>query len=349
MPNHDWTQLPEAKDGPNFENLVAVLKGKAPSRPTLYELFLNDELYRLAGHDARTDIPERYHDTARTIASMARLGYDYIPAGVPHFHFDQGSRHYAKTYSLNEGAIIWDRASFDAYNWPDVEETDHESLNAVGELLPDGMKAMVLSPGGVLENVIGMVGYESLCMMCMDDEQLVSDIFENVGSRIAAYYKKVVTYDCVGGIVGNDDWGYKSQTMLSPTDMRRFVFPWHKASVAAAHDAGKVAILHSCGYRQEVLDDICDDIQYDGVHSYEDTIQPVESAYDQYGDRVAIIGGIDVDFMVRRSPEEIYERAQAMLTKTGGRGYALGSGNSIAPYIPNENYFALVSAALDMR
>jgi uroporphyrinogen decarboxylase len=349
MATHDWTRVPEAQDEPNFDNLVAVLDGQTPSRPTLFELFLNDELYRKAGADARTDIPERFHDTARTIRSMTRLGYDYIPAGVPHFHFDKGERHYARTYSLNEGAVIGDRASFDAYRWPDVTESDHASLASVGELLPEGMKLMVLAPCGVLENVIGMVGYESLCMMIVDDEQLAYDIFENVGSRIVEYYKTVVSYDCVGGIIGNDDWGFKSQTMLSPDDMRRFVFPWHRDSVAAAHAAGKPAVLHSCGYRQEVLDDIADDIQYDGVHSYEDTIQPVEDAYDQYGSRVAIIGGIDVDFMVRRPPEEIYERSQAMLKKTGSKGYALGSGNSIAPYIPHDNYFALVQAALDAR
>ncbi len=42
MTTRDWTQIPEAKDGPDFDNLVAVLEGNAPSRPTLYELFLND-------------------------------------------------------------------------------------------------------------------------------------------------------------------------------------------------------------------------------------------------------------------------------------------------------------------
>jgi uroporphyrinogen decarboxylase len=349
MVNHDWTMPPKAKDAPNFDNLVAVLDGQTPSRPTMFELFLNDDLYRLMGSDARTDIPERFHDTARTIAAMRNAGYDYIPAGVPHFHFDKGERAYARTYSLNEGAVIGDRASFDAYPWPDVENSDHASLATVGELLPEGMKLMVLAPCGVLENVIGMVGYESLCMMIMDDEQLAYDIFEAVGSRIVDYYAKVVSYDCVGGIVGNDDWGFKSQTMLSPADMRRFVFPWHRDSVAAAHAAGKPAILHSCGYRQEVLDDIINDIKYDGVHSYEDTIQPVENAYTQYGSRVAIIGGMDVDFMVRRSPEEIYERSRAMLELTGSKGYALGSGNSIAPYIPHANYFAMVHAALDAR
>ena len=345
MADRDWSIPPHAKDEPHFENLLAVLQRQAPKRPTMYELFLNDELYDILS--AQTS--EGLTGSARTIAAMRNAGYDYIPGGIPGFHFDKGERTHANTYSLNEGAVISNRADFDAYTWPDVETCNHQELADIEPLLPAGMKIIAGGPCGVLENVIGLVGYEPLCMMIMDDEQLVYDIFENVGSRLVAYYTKAVIYPSVGAIVGNDDWGFKSQTMLSPADMRRFVIPWTRDLVAAAHAAGKPAIQHSCGNRQQILDDLCDDIKYDGIHSYEDTIQPVEEAYDQYGSRTAIIGGIDVDFMVRRSPREIYERSAAMLEKTGGKGYALGSGNSIAPYIPHENYYAMVQAALDAR
>ena len=346
MADHNWSQPPQAKDEPDFENLLAVLQRQAPKRPTLYELFLNEELYDIL---SAGPTGEGLTGSARTIAAMRNAGYDYIPGGIPGFHFDKGERAHANTYSLNDGAVIRDRKDFDAYPWPDVENCYHQELADIEPLLPAGMKIIAGGPCGVLENVIGLVGYEPLCMMIIDDEQLAFDIFEHVGTRLVAYYTKAAGYDSVGGIVGNDDWGFKSQTMLGPADMRRFVFPWHREIVAAAHAAGKPAILHSCGNRQQILDDICDRIQYDGVHSYEDAIQPVEDAYDQYGHRTAIIGGIDVDFMVRRSPEEVYERATAMLAKTGGKGYALGSGNSIAPYIPHANYIALVHAALDAR
>ena len=349
MTDRNWSQPPRAKDEPDFDNLLAVLQRQAPKRPTMYELFLNDDLYGILAGDTADDAPKGMAGSARTIAAMRNAGYDYIPGGIPGFHFDKGERTHLNTYSLNEGAIITGRKSFDAYTWPDVERCNHQELADIEPLLPAGMKVMAAGPCGVLENVIGLVGYEPLCMMIMDDEQLACDIFENVGSRLVAYYTKAVTYDSVGAIVGNDDWGFKSQTMLSPADMRRFVIPWTRDLVAAAHAAGKPAIQHSCGNRQQILDDLCDDIKYDGVHSYEDTIQPVEQAYDQYGSRTAIIGGIDVDFLVRRSPREIYERTAAMIAKTGNKGYAVGSGNSIAPYIPHENYYAMVHAALDAR
>jgi uroporphyrinogen decarboxylase len=127
-----------------------------------------------------------------------------------------------------------------------------------------GMKLIVNGPNVVLENVIRLIGFENLCLMTADDESLVSDIFEQVGSRIVRYYVRCLQHGVVGAVIGNDDWGFRSQTMLSPDDMRKFVFPWHRQIVAAAHAAGRPAILHSCGNLDEVLTDIIVDMQYDG-------------------------------------------------------------------------------------
>ena len=69
------------------------------------------------------------------------------------------------------------------------------------------------------------------------------------------------------------------------------------------HAAGKPAILHSCGNLLDVMDDIIDEMGYDGKHSYEDAIQSVEDAYEAYHERIAILGGFDLDFVVRSAPE----------------------------------------------
>jgi len=39
-----------------------------------------------------------------------------------------------------------------------------------------------------------------------------------------------------------------------------------------------------------------------------------------------------------------------LLAQTAERGgYALGTGNSVPDYVPDENYFAMTRAALEMR
>jgi uroporphyrinogen decarboxylase len=64
--------------------------------------------------------------------------------------------------------------------------------------------------------------------------------------------------------------------------------------------------------------------------------------------RIGIIGGLDVNFVIRRSEEEIALRARAMLERVRGRGgYALGTGNSVPEYVPQEHYFAMIRQALE--
>ena len=78
-----------------------------------------------------------------------------------------------------------------------------------------------------------------------------------------------------------------------------------------------------------------------------DGILPVEEAYDRWGDKIAILGGIDLDFVCRGTPQEIKARCRAMLEKAEKRGgYALGTGNSVPEYMPHENYFAMISVVL---
>jgi len=106
--------------------------------------------------------------------------------------------------------------------------------------------------------------------------------------------------------------------------------------------------MHSCGQFKLLWDDIIDDIKMDAKHSYEDTILPVEEAYEQYGSRIAILGGIDMDFLCRSTPEAVYKRSKAMIERTRARGgYALGTGNSIPDYIPAESYDAMRRAAVE--
>jgi uroporphyrinogen decarboxylase len=87
----------------------------------------------------------------------------------------------------------------------------------------------------------------------------------------------------------------------------------------------------------------------DGRHSYEDNILPVERAYELHIDKFAILGGIDLDFICRAKPEEVYQRAKKLLIQSADRGgYALGTGNSVPDYVPDENYFAMTHAALEL-
>ena len=331
---------------PNFHNLLKVLNKEKPERPTLFEFFLHERLYeKLSGLKLNGN---RLNDGRVYINAYKNAGYDYTTVMGSGFSFPTGEIKQEKTRSINEGSIIHDRESFEKYPWLAPDNFDYSHLRDLKDDLPDGMKLIIWGPGGVLENVIFLVGYDNLCFMIYENPQLAEDIFEAVGTRLIRYYELSAKFDTVGSLISNDDWGFNTQTLLSPDDLRRYVFPWHKKIVEIIHATEKPVILHSCGNLVSVMDDIIDDLKYDGKHSYQDNIVPVEDEYEKLGSRIAILGGIDLDFVCRAKPEEIKRRSKDMLKRTEKRGgYALGTGNSVPDYVPDENYFAMISAALE--
>ena len=350
MSKTDWDAIPEVRGEPNFNNLLAVLKCQMPNRPTLFEFFLNDRLYSRLATKPPTDDDFAHHHWI--IEAFRRVGYDYATVAIPGFSFLDGwvLRPKLSSVSLNVGNVIHTREEFDRYTWPDPKSADYDILNRLADVLPKGLKLIPYSPDGVLENVTELVGYENLCIMIKEDPGLAYDIFEGVGSNLVQFFDKAARYDTVGACIVNDDWGFKTQTMFSPTDMRKFVFPWIRKIVEAIHTAGKPAILHSCGHFDRIISDIIDDLKFDGRHSYEDAIMPVEEAYERYHQHIAIMGGIDVNFICLSSPEDVYQRSKSMLDRSTSRGaYALGTGNSVPEYVPDSSYFAMIRAALDQR
>ena len=344
-------KIPEKAFHPDIGQLHKVLRREPAGRPVLFEFLLSPEICRsVAGRDR---IPETgtldYY--RMVLGAFHRLGYDAAPvytfqSGL--FSFPKGAHDSLASRSLNQGALITGWDSFERYPWPDAGQGNYELYRQLDAYLPDGMKLLGFSNGGILENATELVGFENLCLMYLVDPELAGEIFRHIGERLITFYSIVASMDSVGACVVNDDWGFKTQTMFPPEMMETFVFPYTRRIVEVIHDHGKPAILHSCGNVSILMDAIIEDLKLDGKHSFEDGICPVEDAWDRWSGRIAILGGLDVDYLARRQPEEIYHRSLRLLEKTSGSGgYALGSGNSIPDYVPVENYLAMIRAAVD--
>jgi len=340
----DLKQMIRFSRAPDFDQFAAVLRHEKPDRPVLFEFFLNDRLYQRA-NGGRAEPEEALEDQLYLANAMACYGYDCCEAvGCP-LVFINKKLNKKETRSLNDNHLICDRESFDGYPWPDPSGIDFSVLERAGGKLPGNMKLM-LSGAGILETAMEMLGYENMCYMVYDDPELLKAVFDRIGSLHVDYYARGLQYDSVGLVMANDDWGFNTQTLLAPELLRELVFPWYKKIVELAHASGRPAILHSCGCLTEVMDDVIRVMKFDGKHSYQDNITPVESAYEKWGKDIAILGGLDVNYLVSAPPESIEKRSRAMLERAREyNGYALGSGNSIPEYVPDEHYFAMLSAA----
>ena len=154
---------------------------------------------------------------------------------------------------------------------------------------------------------------------------------------------RILEFDRVEIVWGSDDMGFKTGPLIGPDDLREFVLPGHKKMAAMAHAAGKPYLLHSCGNLESIMEDLIEDVKIDAKHSFEDTIEDVRDLKPRYGDRIALLGGIDLDFLCRADEDAVRARVRDTLDvcQPGG-GYCLGTGNSVANYIPLNNYLAML-------
>jgi len=191
-----------------------------------------------------------------------------------------------------------------------------------------------------------LVGYESLATMIYDEPELVRAVFDRVRELIVGTYQRLVGIPRVVGFFQGDDMGFLSGTLFSPEFLKSHSLPGHRALVELAHAHGKVYMMHACGNLSTIMDYLIDQIGIDAKHSFEDKIMPVEEVYRQYGTRVALLGGLDLNFLARGDEQAVRRRTREILNACmpGGR-YALGSGNTIANYCIPQNVLAMFDEA----
>jgi uroporphyrinogen decarboxylase len=326
-----------------------VLAGKPTDRPVMFEAGVHDKLYEhFAGDNFRKgEGLEGW--VINTMWAHKNAGYDCIktsPRSAFHFTRNEFKRtEDSKSISWNDNPIITDWEDLEKYPWPWPGEKPMDILDLAQKHRVDNMGIVVSGSCGLIENAIVLAGYDNLCLKIYDDPDFVEELFRRIGERVYEFYLLALQHPATDCIMMNDDWGFRNQTFFSPEFMRKYAFPWHKKVADKAREAGKQVILHACGNCGEIWEDIIEDIGYDGKHSFEDVIVPVEQVYESFAGRIGILGGIDVDFLARSSPDEIGKRCRAMLGRTMTRGgYALGSGNSVPYYVPAENYLAMINS-----
>ncbi len=246
----------------------------------------------------------------------------------------------------HEGLIrTWE--DFERYPWPRIEDFDFFPYEYLNSHLPEGMGLIVSHAAGMLEHLNYLMSYEGLCLALHDAPDLVGAISERVGGLMAQFYTHLLQLDRVIAIFPGDDMGFRSATLIAPAHLRKYTLPWHKKFAEMTHAKGLPYFMHSCGNLERIMEDLICNVKIDGTHSYEDAIIPVEQFQARYGDRIAVLGGMDVHRLTTGTTEDVRRHTRHLIETCGGRGrYAIGSGNSIPSYIPVENYLAMLDAAL---
>lgn len=290
------------------------------------------------------------------IAFWYHMGYDYVRVEVstplPAVSLvtkdtaTGNEEHNRAWQGLDMGPVqTWE--DFEKYPWPEVNDDSFYIHDYICRHLPDGMGFISCHAGGVYEHVSRVMGYTGMCIALMENPDLVKAVTDKIGGIIKRYNEGLLQFDRLISIFQGDDFGFKTGTLISPDDIRKYFIPWHRIYSRQAHDAGRLYLLHSCGKIDDIMNDLVYDVKIDGKHSFQDEIMSIGAYKKKWGDKITLLGGVDVHKLSVYSPDEIRKYVRGIIEECapGGR-FAIGAGNSITSYIPLENYLTMIDEAL---
>lgn len=342
---------------PDYRHLQAVLANRRPDRLPLYEHLISPGIMeRILGtpfadlqRGGQRELQEFFAHYCRFFAEMTYDGVSFevcITEILPDHGAIMGGR----------PGPIQTRQDFERYPW---DELPHRFWNlaapqfsALEAALPAGMKAVGGVGNGVFEISEDLVGFEYLCYLEVDDPELFAALYRRIGDLMVEIWQTFLERHARAFAVCRfgDDLGFKTSTLLAPRSLRQHVFPQYRRVIELIHAAGFPFLWHSCGNIFSVMEEVIA-LGIDAKHSNEDAIAPFDRWIELYGQRIGLLGGIDVDLLCQQSPDEIRARVLEMgrRFRRQARGYALGSGNSIPDYVPIEGYLAMLEGAQRLR
>jgi uroporphyrinogen decarboxylase len=372
-------RVPIAKPKPDIEKFLDTMSGgRVPERAPMVEYLVDNAIMRPILEDmmgrtwvdtsdkdeymggqmefSREDLETVDAWLDNQIAFWYHMGYDFVrvevslplPA-VSHVTADtaRGWEDHNRAWQGLEPGVIQTRDDFERYPWPEIGDRGFYLHRYICDHLPDGLGFMTCHAGGVYEHVSRLMGYEGLCLALLDNRELVRAVADKTGSLIYEYNRRLLKLDGVSVIFQGEDLGYNTQTLISPDDIREFFLPWHRKYAAQAHAAGRHYYLHSCGKVDDLMEDFIEDVGIDAKHSFQDNVLSITEYKKRWGERIGLLGGVDVDRLASDEPEDLRRYVRGIIEgcSEGGR-FAVGAGNSIPSYIPVENYLSMLDEAL---
>ncbi|MCK5811409.1 MAG: hypothetical protein KAG94_00795 [Clostridiales bacterium] len=341
---------------PNYEHIVNAAYNRAPSRIPIYEHMISEEIMEeilgikffdyyngndLDLHEYFKQYNGFFHEMTYDTISFECIFSDIMPGNGALYGHEPGC---IKNYD-----------DIKKYPWDDLPtlffKQNKRYFDIATQHIPDGMSLIGGIGNGVFECIQDIVGYTNLCYLKVDDPEAYSILFSKMGDILLKTWEMFIPLYkdnfCVFRF--GDDLGYKSNTLLPPDDVVKYIFPQYKKTIDLVHSYNKPFLLHSCGNLFEVMDSLID-TGINAKHSNEDQIAPINVWYEKYGEKIGNFGGIDADMLCRMNKDELRNYIKDIYKQSlNAKGVALGSGNSIPEYIPVENYLTMIETLNECR
>lgn len=150
------------------------------------------------------------------------------------------------------------------------------------------------------------------------------DIYENpeqlkrlINLLVEMNLKAIARYRHFGadGYMFCDDWGLQNALMIAPEKWRELWKPAYRRVYAAAHQAGMLTFLHSCGYIMEIIDDLID-AGLDVIQMDQQQNMGLDLLSERFRGRITFWCPVDIqNMMCRGTADDIRAYAREMFGK----------------------------------
>ena len=191
------------------------------------------------------------------------------------------------------------------------------------------------------QNCLESMGLDVFGYALYDDPHLVREVLGRFSEWTARVVRHLNEMD-FDFIWVTDDLACNSGPFMSPRAFREFFLP---PMSAAASEIRKPWILHSDGNLFPLLDDLLP-LGMSGIHPIQPSAMDISRMKREYGDRVGLVGNIDLDYtLTRGTPEEVDAEVRQRIAVAGpGGGYMVSSANSLTSYCKPENVWTMARA-----
>ncbi|MCX7803736.1 MAG: nucleoside 2-deoxyribosyltransferase [Planctomycetota bacterium] len=338
---------------PDYRRLLKTVRHEEPDRVPLAELGVDPSIKARCLGRAVANVRD-------DVEFWWRAGYDYIPlrpayefphtmpstttTGTP--GYGGGMEDAPASVSLAHPGVIGDFPDLDRYPWPEpATDAYYAPLREAAACLPEGM-GIISGVGGIFTRTWMLLGFEEFCLALSERPGLVVEIFDRVGTIQCAALRRVVACEKVVAVWYGDDLAYSGSTLVSPEVYRRYLFPWMERLASIAHDAGLPFFFHSDGKLWDVIPDLIA-LGVDALHPIEPKAMDINEVKVRYGERLALIGNIDMNLMALGKPGDVRALVRRRIRDLApGGGYAVGVNPGVAHYVRLENYHALRETTL---
>ncbi|MFQ6099308.1 MAG: uroporphyrinogen decarboxylase family protein [Armatimonadota bacterium] len=188
--------------------------------------------------------------------------------------------------------------------------------------------------------VCNMVGPERLMMTMIDDPEWVKDMFMTDAQLCVDVAEEMMGrgFEFDAGWVF-DDLGFRDRPFFSPQMYRELLMPAHRLICDCFKARGLPMLLHSCGNNMQLAPLL--------IECGFDVLQPLEVKAgndmlllkQRFGDRLALMGGIDVRAMASDDPTWIEREISTKIPAAmAGGGYIYHSDHSVPDNVSFQQY-----------